>query len=97
MSNSGVEANLHTFGALIDGCARAGQVAKAFGAYGILRSKVSMPQLWMPSYHVFRFQKIPYFFMATDFFFFNSAYMFISALESQINYYIDDMFDAVEC
>ena len=70
MSNSGVEANLHTFGALIDGCARAGQVAKAFGAYGILRSKVSMPQVWMPSYHVFRFQKIPYFFMATVFFFF---------------------------
>lgn len=43
MANSGVEPNLHTFGALIDGCARAGQVAKAFGAYGILRSKVSLP------------------------------------------------------
>lgn len=40
MVNGGVEANLHTYGALIDGCAKAGQVAKAFGAYGILRSKV---------------------------------------------------------
>lgn len=46
MANSGVEPNLHTFGALIDGCARAGQVAKAFGAYGILRSKVSLPQVF---------------------------------------------------
>lgn len=40
MVNSGIEPNVHTYGALIDGCARAGQVAKAFGAYGILRSKV---------------------------------------------------------
>lgn len=40
MVNAGVEPNLHTYGALIDGCAKAGQVAKAFGAYGILRSKV---------------------------------------------------------
>lgn len=40
MVNSGVEPNDHTYGALIDGCARAGQVAKAFGAYGIMRSKV---------------------------------------------------------
>lgn len=40
MVNVGVEPNLHTYGALIDGCAKAGQVAKAFGAYGILRSKV---------------------------------------------------------
>lgn len=40
MVNAGVEPNLHTYGALIDGSARAGQVAKAFGAYGILRSKV---------------------------------------------------------
>ena len=40
MVNRGVEPNVHTYGALIDGCARAGQVAKAFGAYGILRSKV---------------------------------------------------------
>lgn len=52
MANSGVEANLHTFGALIDGCGRAGQIAKAFGAYGILRSKVSMPQVWRLSYYV---------------------------------------------
>lgn len=43
MVNAGVEPNVHTYGALIDGCARAGQVAKAFGAYGILRSKV---RLW---------------------------------------------------
>lgn len=42
MVNAGVEPNLHTYGALIDGCAKAGQVAKAFGAYGILRSKVIM-------------------------------------------------------
>lgn len=40
MVNSGIEPNVHTYGALIDGCAKAGQVAKAFGAYGILRSKV---------------------------------------------------------
>lgn len=40
MVNAGVEPNVHTYGALIDGCARAGQVAKAFGVYGILRSKV---------------------------------------------------------
>jgi pentatricopeptide repeat protein len=42
MVNAGVEPNVHTYGALIDGCARAGQVAKAFGAYGIMRSKVSL-------------------------------------------------------
>lgn len=40
MVNAGVEPNVHTYGALIDGCAKAGQIAKAFGAYGILRSKV---------------------------------------------------------
>lgn len=44
MVNSGVEPNVHTYGALIDGCARAGQVGKAFGAYGILRSKVQFLQ-----------------------------------------------------
>lgn len=46
MVNGGVEANLHTYGALIDGCAKAGQVAKAFGAYGILRSKVICTSLF---------------------------------------------------
>lgn len=40
MVNAGVEPTVNTYGALIDGCAKAGQVAKAFGAYGILRSKV---------------------------------------------------------
>lgn len=40
MVNAGVEPNIHTYGALIDGCAKAGQVAKAFGAYGFMRSKV---------------------------------------------------------
>lgn len=40
MVNAGIEPNVHTYGALIDGCAKAGQVAKAFGAYGIMRSKV---------------------------------------------------------
>lgn len=40
MVNAEVEPNVHTYGALIDGCAKAGQVAKAFGAYGIMRSKV---------------------------------------------------------
>lgn len=40
MMSTGVEPNEHTYGALIDGCARASQVAKAFGVYGILRSKV---------------------------------------------------------
>lgn len=44
MVNSGVEPNIHTYGALIDGCARAGQVGKAFGAYGIMRSKVNFLQ-----------------------------------------------------
>ena len=44
MVNTGVEPNVHTYGALIDGCARAGQVAKAFGVYGIMRSKV-WPQI----------------------------------------------------
>ena len=41
MVKVGVEPNIHTYGALIDGCARAGQVGKAFGVYGIMRSKVS--------------------------------------------------------
>ena len=40
MVNAGVQPNVHTYGALIDGCARAGQVGKAFGVYGIMRSKV---------------------------------------------------------
>ncbi|KAM5577930.1 hypothetical protein ABKV19_008316, partial [Rosa sericea] len=40
MVSAGVEPNVHTYGALINGCGRAGEVAKAFGAYGILRSKV---------------------------------------------------------
>lgn len=40
MVNAGVEPNVHTYGALIDGCAKVGMVAKAFGAYGIMRSKV---------------------------------------------------------
>lgn len=40
MVTAGVEPTVNTYGALIDGCARSGQVAKAFGAYGILRSKV---------------------------------------------------------
>ncbi|GJW65249.1 pentatricopeptide repeat-containing protein MRL1, chloroplastic isoform X1 [Tanacetum coccineum] len=43
MVNAGVEPNVHTYGALIDGCAKAGQVAKAFGAYGIMRSKNVKP------------------------------------------------------
>ncbi|KAJ6928233.1 hypothetical protein NC651_012057 [Populus alba x Populus x berolinensis] len=43
MVNAGVEPNVHTYGALIDGCARAGQIAKAFGAYGIMRSKNVKP------------------------------------------------------
>ncbi|KAG6481626.1 hypothetical protein ZIOFF_058230 [Zingiber officinale] len=43
MVNSGIEPNVNTYGALIDGCARAGQVAKAFGAYGIMRSKKVQP------------------------------------------------------
>jgi pentatricopeptide repeat protein len=40
MVSAGVEPNVNTYSALIDGCARAGQVAKAFGAYGIMSSKV---------------------------------------------------------
>ncbi|CAN4112509.1 unnamed protein product [Withania somnifera] len=43
MVNAGVEPNANTYGALIDGCAKAGQVAKAFGAYGIMRSKNVKP------------------------------------------------------
>lgn len=40
METAGVKANAHTFGAMIDGCARAGQLPKAFGAYGIMMAKV---------------------------------------------------------
>lgn len=40
MVSAGIEPNVNTYSALIDGCARAGQVAKAFGAYGIMSSKV---------------------------------------------------------
>jgi len=40
MELHGIEANVHTFGAMIDGCARAGHLPKAFGAYGIMISKV---------------------------------------------------------
>jgi pentatricopeptide repeat protein len=40
MVGAGIEPNVNTYSALIDGCARAGQVAKAFGAYGIMSSKV---------------------------------------------------------
>jgi pentatricopeptide repeat protein len=42
MEMAGIEANAHTFGAMIDGCARAGELPKAFGAYGIMISKVSV-------------------------------------------------------
>lgn len=40
MVSAGIEPNVNTYSALIDGCARAGQVAKAFGVYGIMSSKV---------------------------------------------------------
>ncbi len=40
MEAAGIEANVHTFAAMIDGCARAGQLPKAFGVYGIMISKV---------------------------------------------------------
>lgn len=43
-----VEPSVHTFGAMIDGCARAGQLPKAFGAYGIMISKVTL-ELGKPS------------------------------------------------
>jgi pentatricopeptide repeat protein len=42
MVSAGIEPNVNTYSALIDGCARAGQVAKAFGVYGIMSSKVIM-------------------------------------------------------
>lgn len=42
MVSAGIEPNVNTYSALIDGCARAGQVAKAFGAYGIMSSKVTL-------------------------------------------------------
>lgn len=42
MELHGVEPSVHTFGAMIDGCARAGQLPKAFGAYGIMISKVTL-------------------------------------------------------
>jgi pentatricopeptide repeat protein len=42
MISAGIEPNVNTYSALIDGCARAGQVAKAFGAYGIMSSKVTL-------------------------------------------------------
>ena len=40
MVSAGIDPNVNTYSALIDGCASAGQVAKAFGAYGIMNSKV---------------------------------------------------------
>uniref|UniRef100_C6JRV6 Pentacotripeptide-repeat region of PRORP domain-containing protein n=1 Tax=Sorghum bicolor TaxID=4558 RepID=C6JRV6_SORBI len=43
MVGAGIEPNVNTYSALIDGCARAGQVAKAFGAYGIMSSKKVKP------------------------------------------------------
>lgn len=54
MVNSGVEPNVHTYGALIDGCARAGQVAKAFGAYGIMRAKVCMRKNFSTHHNLFQ-------------------------------------------
>ena len=42
MVSAGIDPNVNTYSALIDGCARAGQVAKAFGAYGIMSSKVML-------------------------------------------------------
>jgi pentatricopeptide repeat protein len=60
MVNSGVEPNVHTYGALIDGCARAGQVAKAFGACGIMRSKVQYLQhLFLIKYCVTGICRVP--------------------------------------
>ncbi|EMS68784.1 hypothetical protein TRIUR3_27440 [Triticum urartu] len=43
MVSAGIEPNVNTYGALIDGCAKAGQIAKAFGAYGIMSSKKVKP------------------------------------------------------
>jgi pentatricopeptide repeat protein len=43
MEAAGIEANVHTFAAMIDGCARAGQLPKAFGVYGIMISKNVKP------------------------------------------------------
>lgn len=36
MLSAGIEPNVNTYNALIDGCAKAGQVAKAFGACRIM-------------------------------------------------------------
>lgn len=43
METQGVEANVQTFGAMIDGCARAGDVPKAFGIYKKMLTKVYPP------------------------------------------------------
>ncbi|EFJ17144.1 hypothetical protein SELMODRAFT_115078, partial [Selaginella moellendorffii] len=43
MESVGVEANLLTYGAIIDGCARTGELAKAFGIYRIMLSKKIKP------------------------------------------------------
>ena len=52
METAGVKANAHTFGAMIDGCARAGQLPKAFGAYGIMMAKVQRSFFLFLSYTV---------------------------------------------
>lgn len=41
MEIQGIEANVQTFGAMIDGCARAGDVPKAFGIYKKMLNQVN--------------------------------------------------------
>lgn len=40
MESEGIDANVQTFGAIIDGCARAGDVPKAFGIYKKMLNQV---------------------------------------------------------
>lgn len=40
METEGIDANVQTFGAMIDGCARAGDVPKAFGIYKKMLNQV---------------------------------------------------------
>jgi len=43
METEGIHASVQTFGAMIDGCARAGDVPKAFGIYKKMLNQVHLP------------------------------------------------------
>lgn len=53
METAGLTPTIRTYHAMIDGCALAGQIAKAFGVYGIMISKVISRSLLSPVCEVF--------------------------------------------